>query len=39
MHYHTCKHAIALGLHFCEVTVPDRYSLEVTAYPSSNPQP
>ena len=36
MHYHTCKHTIALGLHFGKVTVPDRYSLEVTAYPSSN---
>ena len=31
MHYHTCKHSIALGLHFGKVTVPDQYSLEVTA--------
>ena len=32
MHYHTCKHAVALGLHFEKITVPDRYSIEVTSH-------
>jgi hypothetical protein len=37
MHYHTCKHVVALGLHFEKVVVPERYSIEVTLAHNPNP--
>ena len=30
-HYHVCKHVLAIALHFKQITVPTRFSCQVSA--------